>query len=706
MAGERVDVLAVDDNPTNLLSLEAVLQDLGANLVKAHSGDEALLRVLQQDFALVLLDIHMPGLDGFETARLIRSRERSRHLPLIFLTAFDRDSEQVEMGYELGAVDFLFKPIVPTILKSKVAVFLDLHRKTTEVLRQANLLQEAARREHGRSLAEARARWERERLQANNERLQGLVILANRLLSESDPEVFVPAVGQELIERLGLDVGWVDLRQSDGNIQTVWSTGLPADLPDHRPLVEEVGRRRTPVVLQHLPFDEDPAGDTARSLHLLSCVGLPLMAARRFLGVLGMGSRTRAEISGDEMAVLQVAADQLALAIDRIELVRKLEQSAADLRAADRRKDEFLAMLAHELRNPLAPIVNAFGFVRHRAADGDPTLRSIAAAERQALHMARLVDDLLDVSRITRGKIELRREVQPFRQVIDHALQAVLPLVESRGHELALDLPDEDLLVDVDGTRLAQIASNLLANAAKYTDSGGHLRLAASVHGDDLVLEVEDDGAGIHREMLEQIFDTFVQIDPSADRSWGGLGIGLTLVKSLVELHGGTVRAESEGLGLGSRFVVRLPVVVADVIPVPAVPQECPAPAEPADQERRPRRVLLVEDNEDIRLTLRDLLEFEGHEVSEAADGTAGAELILQSLPNVALVDIGLPGIDGYEVAQRVRSEPGGNQVRLVALTGYGGDDVARRAREAGFDAHLIKPVKIEELFRLIGETD
>ena len=701
MAAERVDVLAVDDNPSNLLSLEAVLQDLGANLVKAHSGDEALLRVLEREFALVLLDIQMPGLDGFETARLIRSRDRCRHLPVIFLTAFEHDSEQVQRGYQLGAVDFLFKPIVPTILKSKVSVFLELHRKNAEVLRQARLLQEASRREHERSLVEARARWERERLQATNDRLQALATVGGLLLGDSDPRSFVPAVCREIAGRLGFDAGATWLQPGGGGALTpVWVQGLDAPAPATSLLVRTVVESRSPVVLQRVQQSSDALAAMGRSLGMRAGAAMPLVAEKRFLGVFAFGTRGRDTVTDDELAVLQVAADQLAIAIDRVDLVRQLQASAIELKDADRRKDEFLAMLAHELRNPLAPIVNALGLVRRSAAAKPEALRSIDAAERQALHMARLVDDLLDVSRITQGKVALRREPVDLRAVVEHAVQTSSPLLEAKRHRLEVALPGHPVRIDADATRIAQVVANLLHNAAKYTDEGGNLGLRCTVEGNVLEIAVQDDGVGIRPDMLGRVFDTFVQVDPTSDRARGGLGIGLTLVRSIADLHGGTVSAHSEGPGRGSTFTVRLPIVI----------EAAPAPAPGAAREEKrkmdgvARSILLVEDNEDIRLTLRDLLEFEGHEVAEAADGAAGAELIVQRRPNVALVDIGLPGMDGYQVAQRVRQDLPPSDTRLVALTGYGGDDVARKAREAGFDAHLIKPVKIEDLFRLLGE--
>jgi signal transduction histidine kinase len=559
--GDRVNILLVDDQPANLRALEAVLKGLGQNLVLAHSGAEALLCLLRDDFAVILLDVKMPGMDGLETAALIRGRERTRHVPIIFLTAYERDEVQTVQGYSLGAVDFLSKPIVPDVLLSKVRVFVELHRKTEQVRRQAEQL-------HERRLAEERQRWEMERLRAEAER-----------------------------EKRNAEV----LAQKN----------------------EELART--------------------------------------------VAERQRAE---------------------------------AALREADRRKDEFLALLAHELRNPLAPVLNALHIMRLRGVPDPGLEQARATAERQVRTMARLIDDLLDVSRITRGKIELRKEPVELATAVTRAAESSRPFIEERHHRLELTVPEEPVWLEADPTRLEQVLTNLLNNAAKYTEPGGLIHLTARAEGDEVVLSVRDTGIGISPESLETIFDLFMQVDrsPASTTQWG-LGIGLALVRSLVRLNGGRVYARSEGPGRGSEFVVRLPRLRRP----PAGP-DAGAPAE-ADNGVRPLRVLVVDDNKDAASSLAMLLQLKGHQVALAHDGPAALDAARAQRPEVVILDIALPGMDGYEVARRLRDEEGTRQALLVAMTGYGQEDDRSRSRQAGFNHHLVKPVDFTDLQKLFAEA-
>ena len=374
----------------------------------------------------------------------------------------------------------------------------------------------------------------------------------------------------------------------------------------------------------------------------------------------------------------------------------ELRAHAVALAEADRRKDEFLAMLAHELRNPLSAIGAALA-VQEALARGDETsLRIQETLTRQTRHLARLVDDLLDVSRITHGKIELRRGVVDLVELTRRALAAAEPLLESRGTRLEVTLPSAPLPVDADVLRIEQVIVNLLGNAAKFSPPGAavEVTLASEDLPPTAVWRVRDHGIGIAPAMLESIFDMFVQVDQSAARSRGGLGIGLTMVKKLVELHGGTVAAHSEGEGRGATFTIRLPLAAAASAGETAV---VPPPA-----ASRPRRVLLIEDNVDITDFIRIQLEIWGHEVSVAHDGPSGLEAALLLRPDLALVDVGLPGMDGYELAQRIRVEPAGTGIRLVAMTGYGRPEDRTRALAAGFDAHLVKPVDPRQLQDLL----
>jgi signal transduction histidine kinase/CheY-like chemotaxis protein len=364
----------------------------------------------------------------------------------------------------------------------------------------------------------------------------------------------------------------------------------------------------------------------------------------------------------------------------------------AELRDSDRRKDIFLAMLAHELRNPLAPIRNATAILHNVAPARSVAARATEIMERQVTQLARLVDDLLDVSRITQGKIQLKRERVTLQSLVEQAVETIAPLIDSKGQTLAVHMPSVPLWLEADPARIAQVIGNLLSNAAKYTHQGGKIRIGARCTNGALVLRVRDNGMGIPAPLLPRIFDLFVQVESSLDHSQGGLGIGLTLVKGIVELHRGGVRARSAGPGEGSSFLFWLPAV-----PGYAGRAE---PASPRTEavNGHARKLLLVDDNVDAVQSLALLLGQLGHDVRTAHDGAAGLELARQFHPEVVILDIGLPGIDGYEVARRIRSDSGLADVKLVALTGYGQREDRGRALAAGFDHHLIKPADLSTL--------
>jgi signal transduction histidine kinase len=532
----RTKILLVDDQPANLLALGAILRDLGEDLVEARSGEEALRHLLHADFAAVLLDIKMEGLDGFETARVIRGRERCRDTPIIFLTAFDTAAFSAEKAYALGAVDYLVKPIVPVILRAKVAGFVDLYNKT-ERLRH---LERAA---YERRLAEERHLWQLQRLR-----------------EEADRE-------------------------------------------------------------------------------------------------------------------------------------RKNAEALAEL---DRRKDEFLALLGHELRNPLAPIRNAVAALGRADLGAAEQARGII--DRQSRLLARLVDDLLDVSRIRHGKITLHRERVDLAAAVAAAVETCRPLLEARGHDLVVALPPGPVCLDADPARLAQVVVNLLTNAAKYTPPGGHVWLAAQAERACVVLRVRDTGVGIAADMLGRVFEPFAQLDRSPSSAWQwGLGVGLSLVKALVEMHGGSVTATSPGPGRGAEFIVRLPLAAGEAVAAR------PAATEASRAAVRPLRVLVVDDNQAQVESLAVLLGLDGHEVRTAADGPRALEEAAAFRPQAVLLDIGLPGMDGYEVARRLRQQPRPERMLLVALTGYGSAEDVGHARAAGFDHHLVKPAEPAEVRRLLA---
>lgn len=417
---------------------------------------------------------------------------------------------------------------------------------------------------------------------------------------------------------------------------------------------------------------------------------LPLLAATLIAEQRAVAARAEAAAAVEEVQ----RAHALASALEKA----RAESSRlnSELREEHRHKDHFLAMLAHELRNPLAPLVSSIELLRRRALDPAARERQIEAMARQVGLLSRLVEDLLDVSRVSRGRIELRRERLPVRDVVADAVESSRSLIEARHHRLDVSLPDEPLPIDADRFRLTQVFSNLLHNAAKYTDPGG--RLAISVEGEEetAVVRFTDDGVGIAADLLPRIFDLFAQAPVSLDRAQGGLGIGLTLVRALVELHGGSVAAESGGPGRGSTFTVRLPLAAAGEA-------AAPLPAPPRDDAATPAlRVLVVDDNEDAADSVRELLTILlGHHAEVAYSGAVALQIAPDLDPDLLLLDIGLPEMDGYELARRLR-----RMVRpdawFVALTGYGSDEDRRRSREAGFDEHVVKPLMLDELRELV----
>jgi signal transduction histidine kinase/ActR/RegA family two-component response regulator len=425
---------------------------------------------------------------------------------------------------------------------------------------------------------------------------------------------------------------------------------------------------------------------------VVAAVVVPIPVGARIDGLLCVERRTSRPFAARDEMRLEKLAEQFGIALRNAELLAGEQSARAEAEAASRAKDEFLAMLGHELRNPLGAISNATR-VLHQIGDQATRLQDIIS--RQTHHLARLLDDLLDVSRMTMGKIVLHRQPVDLRDVVHDSLIALEQEGKTDQHEIRVSA--EPAIVEGDPTRLEQVTRNLLDNAIKYTPAGGRVGVRVAHDGDEVVLRVSDTGAGIPPDVLPRVFELFVQAERSLDRSMGGLGLGLTLVKRLVELHGGSVSAWSAGPDQGSEFIVRLPRLL-DQTPTPR-PKALAAAGE------RSLRILVIEDNRDARDGLRLLLESWGHRVDEAADGRRGLELALLSRPDVALVDVGLPGLDGYEVAQAIRATPERGRPLLAAVTGYGQPEDERRAREAGFDAHLVKPIDPDELRRFLARA-
>lgn len=434
-----------------------------------------------------------------------------------------------------------------------------------------------------------------------------------------------------------------------------------------------------------LDANPPPRGDGALTVPLLGRGGRPL-------GCVHLKGRVGGEFDGEDTAILAQLAHMAAVAFENARMYE-------ELRDADHRKDEFLALLAHELRNPLAPIRNALQVMR--LADDDPAMadRSREMIERQVQQMVRLIDDLMDVSRISRGKLQLRTERVSLASVVNTAVETCRPLLSAKRQDLCVTLPEEEVVVEADPIRMAQVVLNLLNNAAKYTDEGGSIRLTLEQRGAEAVVIVKDTGIGISPQMLPHIFEMFTQVDHTLERSQGGLGIGLALVKRLVELHGGSIEAHSDGLGRGCEFVLR--VRLAATGPQAEPPDE--SSGGEADTTRAEWRILVVDDNRDAVDSLGMLLKVMGYTVQTAYDGLEAVDTAATFQPKIVLLDIGLPRLNGYEAARRIRELTNGRGVLLVALTGWGQEDDRRRSKDAGFDHHLVKPVDPAELQRLLA---
>jgi PAS domain S-box-containing protein len=1051
----KVKILLVDDQPANLLALKATLEGLDVALVEAHSGEETLRLLLEDEFAVVLLDVQMPGLDGFETAKLIRGREEARHMPIIFQTAYDTDRATIEKAYALGAVDFLVKPLMPVVLRAKVTGFVELFQHKRQIQARGAELRasqerfrllvdgtkdyaivlldpsgriaswnpgaqrikqyqaeeivgqhfsrfypaedvQAGKPEMELRVAATEGRYEEEgwRLRKNGSRFWANVVItalqddggnlrgfskitrdlterrqaeenARCLLQEEAARraaeqyaqvvetqreqlrVTLTSIGDAVIStdaegRVTLLnpvaetlTGWTNddavgqllqsvlhivnevTRQTVENpVARVITTGRIVGLANHTVLIARDGterpiddsaapirnaqgeiagvvlvfrditeRRRIEKTLQEseersghlLEFSQavmanmgeglyavdaqglvtymSPAAEAmfgwtfeelkGRRMHDLThykrpdgtpfpieeCTGFrvlhegvvlrdqedafirkdgscfpvvytssPLRSGEKIVGLVvvfrDVTERQQAERAmADARAYAESIVDTvrepllvldgelrvrsasrsfyrtfgvtpqetenrliydlgnrqwaipglrkllteilpqnatfndyevehafpnighrvmllnarrlyrggnqtklILLAIEDITFEKEAEKRAYDLmiqlKDTDRRKDEFLAMLAHELRGPLAPLCSMLEIMKR--ADGDLLRQARSTMERQLGQLVRLVDDLIDASRITRNKIELRKERVELASVIHQSVEACRPLAECASLEVSVTLPPQPIYLHGDPVRLAQVFSNILNNACKYTESGGKIWLTAERQGGDVVVKVKDTGLGIPPDKLDSVFEMFTQIDRTLERSQGGLGIGLTLVKRLVEMHDGTVTAHSEGSGKGSEFLVRLPILIEP-------PKQ--DTAKPAVTTATLRRILVVDDNPDAASSLTMLLRMSGNEAQTAHDGLEALDAAERFRPDVVLLDIGLPKLNGFEVCRRIREQLWGKNMVMVALTGWGQDDDRRKAKDAGFNHHMVKPADYAALMKLLAET-
>jgi PAS domain S-box-containing protein len=540
-------------------------------------------------------------------------------------------------------------------------------------------------------------------LQVQNERLRLLWEAAGVLLSTDDPNAMLHGLLAKIGPHLGLDAYFNFLVDETGQCLRMAScAGIPDEtarsidrLEFGQAICGTVALRRQTIVATHIQRSDDPKVQLVKSLGFRAYACSPLLSENLLLGTLSFASRSRDSFEPDEQAFLSTISHYVAVAYERLRLLGKLQET-------DRRKDEFLATLAHELRGPLAPLASALEILKRAQldadGDGEPLSHARATMDRQLGQMVRLVDDLLDVSRISQGRLELRRERVELTDVVDQAVEACQALADHLGHQLNVSLPSEPVILDADPVRLAQVLGNLLHNACKYTEPGGRIDLSAERQGSDVAISVTDTGIGIPAEALPKVFEMFAQVDGALERSQGGLGIGLTLVRRLVEMHGGTVEVQSEGRNRGSQFTVRLPMLIEEPRP--------PRPARSGGQEQRltGRRILIVDDNVDSAASLAMLLRITGNETHTAHDGLEAVASAQRLRPDAVLLDIGLPKLNGYEACRRIREQPWSAGMVLVALTGWGQDEDRRKSLDAGFDHHLVKPVDYAALSRLLGQ--
>lgn len=639
-------ILLAEDNADARQYISRILSEKWEVEAVAH-GEAALRAVQLRRPDLIVSDVMMPNLDGFGLVKALREDPATTDLPIILLSARAGEDATAE-GLGQGANDYLVKPFSSRELVARVAAQLE--------------------RAHAQTIIKKNAEAERRRL--------------NSFLMEA-PAAIAILRGPNLVFELANDRCF--------------------DLFGRRPVVGQPGREALPELVEQGVWE---------ILDRIFATGKPFFAtefAVRLAGndegpgedkVFNWVAQPTHDEQGriDGVMVFAVEVTEQAAARRQIEQARATERELR--RAAEegnRAKDEFLAMLGHELRNPLAPIVTALHLMRLRGSDGTEKHRAII--ERQVKHLTRLVDDLLDVSRITRGKVELKRRAIELSEAVARAIEVANPLVEQRGHYLELDLPQRGLLVHADPVRLAQVIANLLTNAAKYTDAKGTIAVTGAREGEHVVLKVRDTGIGITPSMLPRVFDLFAQEWQASDRSHGGLGLGLSIVRSLVNLHGGTVEAHSFGLGHGSEFVVRLPAAVVRE----TADERAGAPQE-TRSSRNGRKILVVDDNQDVAETLADLLEDSGYIVRIAADGPAALRILDSFVPDLALLDIGLPVMDGYDLARQIRERSALQNMSLVAVSGYGQEADQKRAHQSGFVAHLVKPVDPDRLIAVVEE--
>ena len=698
-ADEKVSILIVDDRPDKLLAHETVLAELNQNLVRATSGKEALRCLLKQDFAVILLDVNMPGMDGFETAALIRQRQRSETTPIIFISAVNDTETHVSRGYSLGAVDYILTPVVPEILRAKIAVFVDLFKKTEQIKRQAEDREKFIREQA--ALAEAETR---------EERLAFLADAGNVLAGSLEHHQTFQNLAHLVVPRLA-DFCIVLAAAEDGTLRRV--AVAHSDLLDQpalqklaeefpsSPMVERSGARVLKTGKSQMCCDMDNGAmqevferedDRAliQSLAATSFVAVPLKTHERVLGAIVMVNTTAGRMCGtQELSLMEELAHRAALAVDNAGLYKAAQVARGEAERANLAKDSFLAMLSHELRTPLTPVLTSVLALEQEEDLSEEARASLQMIRRNVELEARLIDDLLDLTRISKGKVQLNLEVVDAHTLLRNAVEICQADIDHKNLSLQTDFHAEKFCLEADPARLQQIFWNLIKNAVKFTPEGGRLKIRTGNGDGQLCVEVSDSGMGIDAGTLPKIFNAFEQGERTR---LGGLGLGLAISKALVETHSGKLTAESAGANQGATFTATFPVVENDT-------EGNATSIPPSHLVRKSMRVLLVEDHEDTNRSLTYLLRRRGYHVEAARNVQSALEIAATERFDVLVSDIGLPDGSGIDLMQKLRTD---YPIFGIALTGFGMEEDVRRSHEVGFHHHLIKPVDLNRLDALI----
>jgi CheY-like chemotaxis protein/nitrogen-specific signal transduction histidine kinase len=685
---EPVSILAVDDDPQKLLALSALLSELNQEVVTATSGREALRQLLRREFAVILLDVRMPDMDGFETAALIRQRQSTEHTPIIFITSYP-DETHASRGYSLGAVDYILAPVEPEVLKAKVLVFAELFRKTAQVRLQARSLERRAQQ----LLELTQASIAINSALSPDQMLQVVTQLARDILRAQQASATVAVEQKWSVAKTALAVSQ--------EIEALEEWEERSVLRDRQALISFLSRVPRAVRIARgsheelAPWSELFANDNPARLGWLAAP----MTGRdgRPMGLLHVLGKTEGDFTEEDEAVLTHLAQMSSIAVENSLNAEALE--------ANRIKDEFLTTLSHELRTPLSAILGWTRILRTKQVSSDRMAHGLEVIERNVLSQTRLIEDLLDVSRIITGKIRLSIRPVTLSSIVDAAIEAMRPAADAKEIRIefapAVAAGEDEAIGDPD--RLQQIVWNLVSNAIKFTPVRGRVWIELSRDAAQFCIRVRDTGKGIHPDFLPHVFDRFRQADSTMTRAHSGLGIGLAIARHLVELHGGSMQAESPGEAQGATFTIFLPAVALGVesgLTARSVSDELPGPVVEPLENLEGIQVLVVEDEPDGRELFHEALSAGGARVVQVESAEAALESIDASLPDVLISDLGMPGEDGYSLIRKLRKRAAqrGGKIPAIAVSAYAREEDRIAALAAGFQSHLAKPFKPYEL--------